>query len=277
MKLKLIIIACLIQSNILSANEYIYRVQKFSNFKEIKQENNNAICGIDFGVCENGNANYISNIGDSEVNWKCINNNIEINCSKPALNGTNGLCGSSNNTFSEETPLNLCSSGTATTVSLNNSTYNWSCNGSEATQISKEGNSVNCSATKIQNAKWSNFNVLVSRNYYDFNSIKTSSATYIPSNGVCTPVGDTYGELCTYENNGNLELELKIIRDGCFYGSTSNFDGYVMHNLTGLKSYEVLSGNLNVDYVNQNNKFGFNLSGKGCVVIGDTKKVKLVF
>lgn len=130
--------------------------------------------------------------------------------------------------------------------------------------------------TKIQNAKWSNFNVLVSRNYYDFDSIRTSSATYIPSNGVCTPVGDTYGELCTYENNGNLELELKILRNGCFAGQ-SVFDGYVMHNLTGLKSYEVLSGNLNISYVNQNNKFGFNLIGSGCVVTGDNKKVKLVF
>jgi len=277
MKLKLIIAILLLQCNQLYANEYIFKMQKISNIKEIKQENNNPICGINFGACENGTANYISNIGDSEVIWKCISHNIEINCSKTALNGTNGVCGSSNNEFLEEIPLNLCNSGTATTVYLNNSTYNWVCNGSEATQISKEGNSVNCSATKVQNAKWSNFNVLVSRSYYDFNSIRTSSETYIPSNGVCKPVGDSYGELCTYENNGNLELELKITRAGCFYGSTSNFDGYVMHNITGLKSYEVLSGNLNVDYVNQNNKFGFNLSGKGCVDIGDSKKVKLIF
>lgn len=274
-KISIISIIALMMTNYSYAEEYIFKVSKVTSLKEINETNNQvAECGLDYGTCIVGQPTYISTIGDQNVVWSCNIENSTKQCYKAANIGTNGICGTDNGTIVDDTPTNLCNSGNSTTVSLDNGIYTWYCNGSPETLTTTKGQDINCSATKKINKKWSDFSVFVSRNYYDFNVIRVNSNIYTPLNNNCKEVGDGYGTFCTTENNSNLELTLKIIKNGCFAGT---FDGFVMHNLIGIKSYEVIYTTLNNSIVLKDNKIGVNISNKGCVVANDEIRLKLIF
>lgn len=124
---------------------------------KVVQENNpnpepivNPICNNDvFGQCTEGQSQYTSAIGENVVTWNCTSNNLMVSCSKTAELGTDGVCGSSNNTTLSSIPTeNLCNTGNASFVTETSTNYNWSCSGSEGSQTIASGNTVNCSALK---------------------------------------------------------------------------------------------------------------------------------
>jgi hypothetical protein len=114
----------------------------------------NGVCGSSNGqtfttapttnLCSAGTATTVS--GSGPWTWSCTGSNggTTANCSANKSGGSpvNGVCGSANGqTFSTAPTTNLCSSGTATTVS-GSGPWTWSCTGSNG------GTTASCSANK---------------------------------------------------------------------------------------------------------------------------------
>jgi len=100
--------------------------------------------------CTTGTASaYTSAIGASTVTWNCSNGSQTVACSKSAVVGIAGVCGADNGTIKGATPTNLCSSGTASTVTQASGKYNWSCNGEVATATRTKGADVSCTADQL--------------------------------------------------------------------------------------------------------------------------------
>jgi len=97
----------------------------------------NGVCGVDDGTCSAGS---VYDVGTTAVRsdgiyslWSCngICSGSSANCEHKLCSRVNGLCGSANGgNFATAPTTGLCSSGTASPVIINPTTFVWSCNGS---------------------------------------------------------------------------------------------------------------------------------------------------
>ncbi|MFA5080213.1 MAG: hypothetical protein WC472_01140 [Candidatus Paceibacterota bacterium] len=99
-------------------------------------------------LCFSGTASIVS--GDGPWSWTCngINGGTPASCgaNKASLDGlVDGACGSANGkTLDLEPPTaDLCSSGTASSVAIKDTSWNWTCNGING------GATISCSTSKI--------------------------------------------------------------------------------------------------------------------------------
>jgi len=97
-------------------------------------------------LCTYGTASSVTT-GETTYTWTCTgNDSLAVSCSATRVAIVNGTCGSSNGgTFSTAPSTNLCSLGTATSVTTNATTYTWSCTGSGG------GTTASCSSNRLIN------------------------------------------------------------------------------------------------------------------------------
>jgi len=89
-------------------------------------------------LCSSGNASNVTTVG-SKYLWTCTGvTGLVSSCS--ADDRIVGTCGSDNGKSLSTQPTNLCSQGSASSVNLSGSTYNWTCDGNYGPRAS-------CSAT----------------------------------------------------------------------------------------------------------------------------------
>lgn len=94
-------------------------------------------------LCSKGTPSTVYAIAD-QWNWNCqgLNSGSTVPCSANKKQLINGACGSSNGkSFGEKPTMDLCTSGTASSV-LEDGSWIWTCSGAEG------GTSAKCSATK---------------------------------------------------------------------------------------------------------------------------------
>src|SRR6516165_5395737 len=97
------------------------------------------------GLCSSGSASTVSGGNGSSWTWTCSGSgprHTNASCSAPfQVAAVNGVCGSANAVPSAAAPTaGLCSAGNATPVSLNGTTWSWTCQGTSG------GSTVPCSA-----------------------------------------------------------------------------------------------------------------------------------
>ncbi len=111
---------------------------------------------------------------------------------KPVVTGTSGACGSDNGGTFTTTPTNLCTSGTASAVTVGATTYGWTCSGTEGTCGGANGSTANCSATR--------------------NVPPTFSSITVKNNSGTTVVAESgnVNQICQNEFNGVRTVNLTV-------------------------------------------------------------------
>jgi len=92
-------------------------------------------------LCTYGTASSVTT-GETTYTWTCTgNDSLAVSCSATKIIPINGVCGSSNGgSFSIAPTTNLCSAGTASSVTTNPTTFTWTCSGTGG------GTTASCSA-----------------------------------------------------------------------------------------------------------------------------------
>lgn len=110
----------------------------------------NGRCGVDNGgmsfvaptaLCTSGIATAVTLTGNT-YSWSCVGSSNGSTASCSASKAYYGSCGSDNGQNLAATPTNLCTAGTASAVTLNGSSYNWTCKGNTGAAVACSANSV---------------------------------------------------------------------------------------------------------------------------------------
>lgn len=180
-------------------------------------------------LCSSGTASAVSGTGPWA--WTCngANGGTNASCSAPLMQ--NGVCGSANGVGVTSAPSsNLCSSGTATTVS-GSGPWSWNCNGANG------GTNASCSAPLRVNAVCGSAN-----------GVGTYSA---PSTGLCSPGtasavsgSGPFTWACAGANGGtNASCSAPLRQDAvCGSSNGANFYAPPSTNLCSVGSPTAVSG-----------------------------------
>ncbi len=205
-----------------------------------------AECDTNYGTCTVGTSDYTSSIGSSIVTWNCNNINSNKSCSKAALAAINGVCGSSHNQLTNIQPTeNLCTTGTASSVTTNNGEYLWNCQGSLGSQTQISGTSSSCktqtkpvlTASHWYSGNGGNYNTpatlvnatdgnISTRTAYWY-ALYSGSATYIrftPDKQITNKKLTVYWNDIVYNGYGNrMYIEVAVLDQGAwryiYYGN----------------------------------------------------------
>lgn len=138
-------------------------------------------------LCASGNSSAVVKSG-SLFSWSCSVGSSNANCNaNVAVSSASPVCGSANGlTFSSQPSANLCSVGSASSVTLSGSYYDWSC--------SEGSDRINCSANKASTA--------------------STCSGFTSSSGACFPSGTEVGR--------GFEVWPSLTGSSCIRGGTTN-------------------------------------------------------
>jgi hypothetical protein len=165
-------------------------------------------------LCNSGTASSVS--GSGPWNWSCTgaNGGTTAQCSSQLL--VNGQCGADNAKNLSSTPVNLCTSGTATSVS-GSGPWTWSCTGSNG------GSTASCSAQKFVNGQCGS----------DNNQDLSSTPTHLCNSGTASGVSGSgpWTWSCTGSNGGATAScsALLIVNGQCGSDSGQNLSSTPTH------------------------------------------------
>ncbi|MGC8494288.1 MAG: hypothetical protein ACP5SH_21395, partial [Syntrophobacteraceae bacterium] len=154
-------------------------------------------------LCNSGTTSPVTSTTGA-CSWSCtgLNSGTTASCSANLI--VDGVCGSSTGgSFSSAPTTNLCSGGTASSVTAGSGTWGWSCAGLNG------GKNVNCSANLL---------VVGACGSSNGGSFRSAPTTNLCSSGTASPVTTAtgnYGWSCTGLNGGaNASCSANLIVDG---------------------------------------------------------------
>lgn len=212
-------------------------------------------------LCEMGQVSQFNNNTNS-FNWQCYFPSINKNVSCVAYK--NPVCGSDNSQALDNTPTNLCTNGTSSSVINNNGVYNWSC-------------SLN---NKIENCEaYSNLNLIndtITAYRVAHNSLSTPYLTrtitnnsHILNQEYIVPNETDY---FSYKIVNNNTIHLIQKKSGT-YGSTVTYNGYVL-KIPKINSFEIIQNTSSIPIIQYDNDLYINYKGRS-VSSGTTIIIKI--